>query len=93
MYDHWRKAADRILKELWKLKEAWIFYEPVDIIKCNTPDYYSIIREPMDLGTIKSNLKKGLYDKPEQFEADMLKIFSNCFFYNGETSGVSLMCK
>lgn len=92
MYDHWRKAADRIIKELWKHKDAWIFYEPVDPIKFAIPDYFNIIREPMDLGTLKSNLKKGDYEKPEQFHADMLKIFSNCILYNGQTSGVSLMC-
>jgi hypothetical protein len=92
MYDHWRKVADRIIKELWKHKDAWIFFEPVDPIKFNIPDYYNIILEPMDLGTLKSNLKQGLYEKPEQFHADMLKIFSNCILYNGQTAGVSLMC-
>jgi hypothetical protein len=92
MYDHWRKVADRILKELWKHKDAWIFYEPVDPIKFNIPDYYNIIREPMDLGTLKSNLKQGIYNSPEQFEADMLKIFDNCILYNGQAAGVSVMC-
>jgi len=80
------------MKELWKHKDAWIFYEPVDPIKFNIPDYYNIIKEPMDLGTLKNRLKQGLYSKPEEFEADMLRIFSNCILYNGETAGVSLMC-
>lgn len=93
IYDHWRKAADRIVKEIWKHKDAWIFYEPVDPAKFAIPDYYNIIKEPMDLGTLKSNLRQGVYEDPESFEQDMLKIFSNCILYNGDTSNVSLMCK
>lgn len=81
------------MKELWKHKDSWIFYEPVDPIKFNIPDYYNIIKDPMDLGTLKGKLKSGIYKKAEEFEGDMLRIFSNCILYNGENSGVSVMCK
>jgi hypothetical protein len=29
---------------------SWIFNSPVDPVELNLPDYYSIIRKPMDLG-------------------------------------------
>jgi len=93
IYDHWKKAAERILKDLWNQKDAWIFFEPVDPVSLNIPDYHNIVKEPMDLGTMKSNLKSGFYSSPSVFQHDMGLIFQNCILYNGETSSVSLMCK
>lgn len=93
VYDYWKKAADRVVKELWKFKDSWIFFEPVDPIKLNIPDYHKIITNPMDLGTVKNNLKSGVYLKVEEFMRDVELIFENCILYNGENSPVSLMCK
>jgi hypothetical protein len=93
IYDHWEKAAKKIIKEIWKIREAWIFFEPVDSIKLNIPDYHNIIKRPMDLGTIKNNLNAGNFENPEEFVRDLMLIFDNCILYNGEGSPVSVMCK
>lgn len=53
IYDCWDKAAKRLLNSLWKHQHAWIFHEPVDPIKLNIPDYKDIVKQPMDLGTVK----------------------------------------
>ena len=37
--------------------DAWIFKEPVDEAKLNINDYYQVIKEPMDFGTMKDKLK------------------------------------
>ncbi|KAE8300489.1 Bromodomain-containing protein 4 [Larimichthys crocea] len=42
-----------VLKSVWKHHFAWPFQAPVDAIKLNLPDYYKIIKTPMDMGTIK----------------------------------------
>jgi len=34
-------------------KHGWVFNEPVDPIKLGIPDYFQIIKHPMDLGTVK----------------------------------------
>ena len=33
----------------------------------------------MDLSTIQKNMDEGFYTKKEDFEADVLLIFENCF--------------
>lgn len=42
----------KILMELKNHHYAGPFIEPVDTIKLNLPDYLTIIRRPMDLGTV-----------------------------------------
>lgn len=48
------------------------------------PDYYKIIKNPMDLSTIKKRLQEdyGMYTKPEDFVADFRLIFQNCAEFN-----------
>jgi hypothetical protein len=53
VYDSWEKAAKRIINNIWKHNSAYIFHEPVDPVKLNVPDYYDIIKNPMDFATIK----------------------------------------
>lgn len=71
-----------ILKELMKQSCGWVFSEPVDPVKLNIPDYFSIINKPMDLGTIKSKLEKDCYSTIEEFSADVSLTFSNAMLYN-----------
>jgi hypothetical protein len=44
-----------ILQELMAHEYGWVFNTPVDPILLNIPDYFDIIKNPMDLGTIKVN--------------------------------------
>ena len=37
-------------------KHGWVFAEPVDPIKLGIPDYFQIIKKPMDLSTVKVRL-------------------------------------
>lgn len=53
LQDNWQTVATQLLNTLWKSKCANIFHIPVDPIKLNIPDYFSIVSQPMDLGTIK----------------------------------------
>lgn len=57
--------------------------EPVDPIKYNILDYFDIIRNPMDLGTVKKKLSHNCYLKAEEFIDDMTLVWQNCFTYNG----------
>ncbi|KAG8071339.1 hypothetical protein GUJ93_ZPchr0006g41650 [Zizania palustris] len=47
------KQCDDILKKLMSQKYSHIFSAPVDAVKLNIPDYFQIIKNPMDLGTIR----------------------------------------
>ena len=52
-----------MLTNLWKHSSAWIFHDPVDPKKLNIPDYLDIIKQPMDLGSIKEKLNSNQYLK------------------------------
>lgn len=47
-----RKCQD-LLRQLLRHEHAWPFAKPVDPLALNIPDYFDIIKHPMDLGTIK----------------------------------------
>ncbi|XP_045074916.1 nucleosome-remodeling factor subunit BPTF-like isoform X6 [Coregonus clupeaformis] len=74
----------RILRSLQAHKMAWPFLEPVD--PNDAPDYYGVIKEPMDLSTMEDRLQKRYYIKLTEFVADMTKVFDNCRYYNPSDS-------
>ena len=81
------------MNALWKHNQAWIFYEPVNPDALHIPDYFDIIKNPMDLGTIKQKLSSNQYMRINEFIIDINLMFDNCILYNGETAPVSLRCK
>lgn len=86
---HWEKVAMRMMKHLMKLNQAWIFLEPVDPEKLQIFDYFDIIQNPMDFGTIKEKLSQHKYLNMQHFMQDVELVFKNCILYNGEQSPVS----
>lgn len=77
------------LTNLSKVPKSWIFLEPVQVDVLGLHDYYDIVLEPMDFGTIKEKLSHHKYLSMQDFLADIEKVFSNCFLYNGEAAQVS----
>ncbi|KAJ1825865.1 histone acetyltransferase [Coemansia sp. RSA 2599] len=61
---------------------AWPFQKPVD--QNEVPDYYVVVKEPMDLMTLEANVDENKYPTLESFIEDTRKIFVNCKNYNGE---------
>lgn len=52
------------------------------------PDYYELIKEPMDIQTIKLKIKNKEYENKEQFAYDCRLIFDNCEFFNEDDSAI-----
>lgn len=72
-----------VLKHLMEHKHGWLFNDPVDPKKLDIPDYPSVIKHPMDLGTIKSKLDKKEYrDIGLEFAKDVRLTFENAMLYN-----------
>ncbi|MCL7050429.1 hypothetical protein MKW94_008576 [Papaver nudicaule] len=71
-----------ILRKLMSHQSAWIFNEPVNPRKFNIPDYFTIITKPMDLGTVKRNLRTKSYLDSSAFAGDVRLTFSNAMLYN-----------
>jgi hypothetical protein len=57
VFECWEKAANRIMQNLSKQNGAHIFAERVDPVALNIPDYFEIVKRPMDFGLIRSKLK------------------------------------
>jgi len=57
------------------------------------PDYYRIIQRPMDLQTIRENLRQKKYQSREEFLCDVNQILENSTLYNGEKSGLTTAAK
>ncbi|KAK9504668.1 hypothetical protein O3M35_010949 [Rhynocoris fuscipes] len=74
----------KLIKQIQSHKSAWPFMEPVD--PTEAPDYYKVIKEPMDLQTIELRINQRYYKKLSEFIGDMTKIFDNCRYYNPKES-------
>jgi len=64
------------------------FLNPVDPIALQIPNYFQIIKKPMDLGTIEAKLNQGEYATEKPFVADVELMFGNCFKFNQPEDGV-----
>ncbi|CAF1426806.1 unnamed protein product [Adineta ricciae] len=80
-----------LLKILWKHEFSWPFQKPVNPTKLNLPNYYKIVRYPMDLGTIKKRLEANYYYSVKECITDLNLMFTNCYLYNKPGEDVVLM--
>uniref|UniRef100_H9G8Q4 Bromodomain-containing protein 2 n=1 Tax=Anolis carolinensis TaxID=28377 RepID=H9G8Q4_ANOCA len=71
-----------VMKALWKHQFAWPFRQPVDAVKLGLPDYHKIIKQPMDMGTIKRRLENNYYWSSAECMQDFNTMFTNCYIYN-----------
>ena len=91
-FETWEKQAKKLINLLWKVKGAYLFHKPVDPVELGIPDYFNIIKNPMDFSTIKKKLSNNLYTNFKQFNDDVKLTFDNCFLYNGTNTSVGLSC-
>lgn len=86
-------ACAHIVSELLKKEDAFSFSEPVTKLWSldELPDYFDIVKEPMDLGTIMTKIRtvkyvvdhgNGLFFDNEEFARDVRLVFENCKNYN-----------
>jgi len=86
------KAGD-LLRIIMAHQHGWVFNTPVDPVELGLPDYFQVIKRPMDLGTIKKRLENGCYNTIEGFQVDVLLTFDNAMQYNPDGSVVHNMAK
>ncbi|CAL9059897.1 unnamed protein product [Musa banksii] len=85
------KSCSTLLSRLMKHKHGWVFNVPVDVKALGLHDYYSIIKCPMDLGTVKSRLADDCYNSPHEFAEDVRLTFWNAMTYNLKGQDVHAM--
>ncbi|KAK4361269.1 hypothetical protein RND71_020221 [Anisodus tanguticus] len=88
-----KQQCGNILKTLMAHPSGWPFLVPVDPVQYNIPDYFTIIRKPMDLGTVKAKLDGNVYFDVDEFSADVRLTFANAMKYNPPNNDFHLMAK
>ncbi|XP_022738232.1 transcription factor GTE8-like isoform X3 [Durio zibethinus] len=87
------RQCDTLLNRLMQHKFGWVFNNPVDVVKLNIPDYFTVIKHPMDLGTVKKRITSGQCSSPFDFAADVRLTFSNAMTYNPPGNDFYYMAK
>jgi hypothetical protein len=72
---------------------AWPFNQPVDPEKLGIPDYFNIIKKPMDLGSVEKKLLNNEYENIQEFADDVNLVWQNCMTYNQPDSDVVRMAE
>ncbi|KAM0681675.1 histone acetyltransferase [Glugoides intestinalis] len=70
-----------ILCTLQSHPSAWPFLEPVSVK--DVPDYFEVIKQPMDMSLIMKKLKNNMYLSLNDFSNDIHLMCNNCLSYNG----------
>ena len=87
------RQCTALLKQIKGMPEAAPFLVPVDPVALRIPDYPTIVKSPMDLGTIDKKLTSSSYHDVESFIADVRLVFHNSYIYNKKDSPVGKATK
>ncbi|KAL9263186.1 Transcription factor GTE2-like protein [Drosera capensis] len=87
------KMCKQLLNKLMRNKFCFWFNKPVDVEGMRLFDYYDVIKNPMDLGTVKSKLNRDAYSNLDEFAADVRLTFNNAMVYNPEGQEVHKYAK
>ena len=91
--DDWKGEIYKLLLKLNSKKESEFFREPVNWENLRLFDYPKIIKNPMDLQTVKTNLDGFKYTNETEVVADIRLIFLNAMTYNSPGSRVYVHAK
>ncbi|KAG9050026.1 Transcriptional activator spt7 [Tulasnella sp. UAMH 9824] len=78
--ENFNDTLEKVLEELRSTEHAEPFLKRVN--KAIAPDYYDVIKHPMDLGSMSKNIKSGKYKNKADFANDLNLIWDNCLTYN-----------
>ena len=78
--------CEQLIANLMKHKSCWPFLNPVN--KKEVPDYYEIIKHPLDFQIVKDRLQCLVYGSVEECLEDVKLVFNNCETYNSTGSEI-----
>ncbi|WFD29826.1 hypothetical protein MSPP1_000839 [Malassezia sp. CBS 17886] len=74
-------ACRNCIQRLMANKHCEPFVHPVDPVRDEAPDYFDVIKDPMDLSSVSNKLQSGQYRDRFQFKDDVELIFRNAKTY------------
>eukprot|EP01119_Soliformovum_irregulare_P015805 TRINITY_DN4508_c0_g1_i1.p1 TRINITY_DN4508_c0_g1~~TRINITY_DN4508_c0_g1_i1.p1 ORF type:complete len:1471 (+),score=537.36 TRINITY_DN4508_c0_g1_i1:58-4470(+) len=75
---------EKILNKIKEHQYAHPFLNPVPLGNKIAPRYYDIIKNPMDLSTIREKIRTFAYASRTDFLDDMKLMVNNCYSYNAD---------
>jgi hypothetical protein len=90
---HNTKILRKVLSNVLKQPHAWLFEKPVDPVELGVPDYFNVIKHPMDLGSALRKLDDGVYEEVSLLLQDIDLVWSNALLYNTDDSEVATMAR
>ena len=85
----WQARCLQMVNSALNNKRGVWFKAPVDPVRDNLPNYFEIIKEPMDLGTVRSYLLGGKYESEQDVARDVRLTFSNCMRFNPSSASLT----
>ncbi|XP_058032629.1 bromodomain testis-specific protein [Ahaetulla prasina] len=82
-----------VMKAMWRHNFSWPFHQPVDAESLKLPDYYNIVKEPMDLTTIQKRLEHQYYTCAAECIENFKTMFANCYLYNKPGDDIVFMAQ
>ncbi|XP_053104929.1 bromodomain testis-specific protein isoform X2 [Hemicordylus capensis] len=82
-----------VMKAMWRHNFSWPFHQPVDAAGLKLPDYYNIIKNPMDLSTIQKRLEHNYYTCAAECIENFKTMFANCYLYNKAGDDIVFMAQ
>lgn len=80
---------NRMVSHRW----SWPFLEPVDPVELNIPNYFEVIKEPMDLKTLRKLITEGGITERSVFASFMRRIYENAMKFNKMHDDIYKMAK
>jgi hypothetical protein len=83
MSKHITELFTPVLEQLLEVPYAQAYFgAPVDPVASGAPNYFAVIKRPMDLGTVLRRLHSFSYTHVQQLVDDVELVFSNAHAYN-----------
>ncbi|KAK9718819.1 hypothetical protein K7432_005201 [Basidiobolus ranarum] len=85
----WKKLILMVWREIVNDRFGAVFMHPIK--EQAAPGYYGVIKQPMDLKSIKQRIREGVITSTDEFHRDILLMFQNALMYNKTDSEIYQM--
>lgn len=80
-------AMNRLLTRFMNVPFSNAFHKPVSLKKF--PNYAMLVKNPIDFGTIRTNIRNFKYKKFADFVDEFKLMLDNCIIYNGQSHSLT----
>ncbi|KAJ1989669.1 hypothetical protein GGI25_004634 [Coemansia spiralis] len=86
---NWKKNITTVWRDISGHRFGSMFISPIK--SADAPNYYDVIRKPMDLKTIKNRIRDEEITTTVEFYRDIMQMLMNALMYNAEDTEVYQM--